>query len=285
MYGYIYMTTNNITGLIYIGQKHSDIFLGTKYLGSGKKLLLAIDKYGKEAFSTHLIEQVNSKELMDEREIYWIAKYNSTRRDIGYNLSTGGNVNRSFIGENNPYYGQHHSEESRKKMREHHAHLFGKNHPNYGNHLSDDAKHRISHANTGRIKTEEEKQKRIDTINDHGGFGWWINDAYRIKLSNALKGKNIHTKGRKHINNGIQSKMVTVDELVDYLSNGWSLGRLPVSEATRQKCSAKHKGIPITLGHIWVTDGKLSHLIKPDELSKYIDLGYHRGRTLVKAVK
>ena len=39
MYGYIYKTTNLVNGKIYIGQKKSDVFLGDKYLGSGKKLL------------------------------------------------------------------------------------------------------------------------------------------------------------------------------------------------------------------------------------------------------
>lgn len=82
------MTTNKLNGLIYIGQKHSDIFLGNKYLVSGKKLKLAIDKYGEDAFEVHLVERIDTKELMDEREIYWIAKYNTTQRDIGYNIST-----------------------------------------------------------------------------------------------------------------------------------------------------------------------------------------------------
>ena len=35
MYGYIYKTTDKINNRIYIGQKHSAIFLGYKYLGSG----------------------------------------------------------------------------------------------------------------------------------------------------------------------------------------------------------------------------------------------------------
>lgn len=185
-------------------------------------------------------------------------------------------------GEKNGFYGKKHTEATRKKMSEHHARLSGPNHPCYGKHISEEAKAKISKRNTGRIKTPEEKQRRVDTMNSHGGFGWWITDEYRAKLSMSLKGRNTHSKGRKHINNGVQSKMVTTDELENYLNQGWSLGRLPTSDATKQKLANIRKGIPFTTGYIWVTDGKTSHFIKPEELPKYMDLGYHRGRLSTK---
>ena len=53
---------------------------------------------------------------MDEREIYWISFYNSTNKEIGYNISNGGNVNRSMSGEHNPFYGKTHSKETREKI-------------------------------------------------------------------------------------------------------------------------------------------------------------------------
>ena len=49
---------------------------------------------------------------MDEREIYWISHYHATDHTIGYNISEGGNVNRTMIGENHPLYGKHHSAEA-----------------------------------------------------------------------------------------------------------------------------------------------------------------------------
>lgn len=62
MYGYIYKTTNLVNNKIYIGQKHSDKFLGNRYLGSGKRLREAVDKYGKECFTVELLEEVDSLE-------------------------------------------------------------------------------------------------------------------------------------------------------------------------------------------------------------------------------
>lgn len=52
---------------------------------------LAIKKYGKikEFEILELIEPSN-RQLMIEREKYWINYYNSTNKDIGYNISVGG---------------------------------------------------------------------------------------------------------------------------------------------------------------------------------------------------
>lgn len=90
MYGYIYKTTNLINGKIYIGQKKSNVFLGTKYLGSGKILHSAINKYGEQNFSIELIEECENKTQLDLQEIFWIEKYSSRNKDIGYNLIKGG---------------------------------------------------------------------------------------------------------------------------------------------------------------------------------------------------
>ena len=120
MYGYIYKTTNLIDGLIYIGQKKSPKFLGNSYLGSGKLLRRAVKKYGQSSFRVELLEIIDCPELMDSREIYWIKYFNSTDHSVGYNISEGGFVNRTFVGENNPFYGKHHSEESRKKNSDKH---------------------------------------------------------------------------------------------------------------------------------------------------------------------
>jgi len=89
MYGYIYKTTNLVNGKIYIGQHKSSQFT-REYLGSGDLVKRAIKKYGKENFQVELLEEVETKELMDEREIYWIKLYDAKNIDIGYNISDGG---------------------------------------------------------------------------------------------------------------------------------------------------------------------------------------------------
>lgn len=90
MYGYIYLTTNLLTGKIYIGQHHAEQF-STSYIGSGTMLRKAIKKYGKQNFTVELLCECLTQEELDEKEINYIAKYNSTDKQIGYNVSLGGN--------------------------------------------------------------------------------------------------------------------------------------------------------------------------------------------------
>lgn len=56
MYGYIYKTTNLVNGKIYVGQHKAAIFEPNNYMGSGKILHSAIQKYGIDAFRQELIE-------------------------------------------------------------------------------------------------------------------------------------------------------------------------------------------------------------------------------------
>lgn len=83
---HIYKTTNKVTGKFYIGK---EVGYKTYYLGSGKLLLQAIEKHGKENFIKETLEHCNSVEQLNEREIYWINKLNALSNQ-GYNMAAGG---------------------------------------------------------------------------------------------------------------------------------------------------------------------------------------------------
>ena len=89
MYGYIYLTTNLINNKQYIGKHKSDIFDPT-YKGSGKYLKLAFQKHGKDNFKVELLEECNDLTELNEKEIYWISKYNAVNSKQFYNVSKGG---------------------------------------------------------------------------------------------------------------------------------------------------------------------------------------------------
>lgn len=83
----IYMTTNLINGKKYIGQtKRND----DSYLGSGKKMLAAIKKYGKENFKRETLCICNSHEELNEKERYFISVYDATNSKNFYNIRPGG---------------------------------------------------------------------------------------------------------------------------------------------------------------------------------------------------
>jgi len=93
MYGFIYMTTNNINGMKYIGMcknTHSK-----KYLGSGKKLREAILEYGKENFTREILEECDSYESMIKAEKNYISLYNAADSDSFYNMISGGRGGKS----------------------------------------------------------------------------------------------------------------------------------------------------------------------------------------------
>ena len=90
-YGFVYITTNHVNGKKYIGQKRYDKNNKWKsYLGSGIHLKRAINKYGAENFSKEIIEDCETKECLDQREIYWIQYYNAVESDNFYNIASGG---------------------------------------------------------------------------------------------------------------------------------------------------------------------------------------------------
>lgn len=99
--GYIYIIKNSKNSKVYIGQTHRNIYERFKdhlacadWYNQGKlkfKSLLysAINKYGKNNFYPELLEECTLEKL-NEREIYWIKKYDSTNPKKGYNLTPGG---------------------------------------------------------------------------------------------------------------------------------------------------------------------------------------------------
>lgn len=83
----IYKTTNLINNKIYVGQDKNNCPI---YLGSGKVLKQAIKKYGIENFKKEILEFCESKEQLNEREIFWIKKLHAGKRGVGYNIAKGG---------------------------------------------------------------------------------------------------------------------------------------------------------------------------------------------------
>ena len=146
----IYRTTNTVNGKIYIGKVIND---RPAYLGSGKALKAAIEKYGKENFCKTIIDNALTHEELCEKERFWIKKSMSNKRKIGYNLTPGGvggagprslETKRKIglsskmrnSGENHPMYGKKHSEETRMKMKQSHT----------GKHISEETRLKISKA-------------------------------------------------------------------------------------------------------------------------------------------
>ena len=95
MFGYIYKTTNLVNGKIYIG-KHAASEFDTSYMGSGKTLIKAFKKYGKENFTCILLEAADTESELNSREKFWIAELKARNKNIGYNINEGGEGNPGY---------------------------------------------------------------------------------------------------------------------------------------------------------------------------------------------
>lgn len=98
--GFIYKVTNNINGKVYIGKTvetaeiRFEEHLREAYSQKqwNRPFHLALTKYGKENFSLEVLEEVPFEKL-NEKEIYYIKKYNSYihfENSNGYNATLGG---------------------------------------------------------------------------------------------------------------------------------------------------------------------------------------------------
>ena len=82
----IYLTKNNINGMMYLGRDAND---NSYYLGSGKYFKRALKKYGKHNFTKHIIQQLPERCIFDDlirAEEYWLDKLNCADDDRFYNI-------------------------------------------------------------------------------------------------------------------------------------------------------------------------------------------------------
>jgi group I intron endonuclease len=92
MTGHIYKITNIANGKYYIGKtmKSLQYRLGKHFRANDNEYLKkSIAKYGRESFKIESLGQFEENEL-NEKEIFFIALYDSTNREKGYNLTLGG---------------------------------------------------------------------------------------------------------------------------------------------------------------------------------------------------
>lgn len=139
----IYKITNEITGKFYIGsakdidwrwyEHKRDLRLKSH---CNPKLQHSWNFYGEDKFTFTILEEVvPDKQKLFEREQYYLDTFKPYMRGMGYNISPtavgGDNITyhpdkNAFIqkmssissGENNPMFGQHHSEDAIKKQKE-----------------------------------------------------------------------------------------------------------------------------------------------------------------------
>lgn len=211
--GYVYETINLKNNKIYIGQKNKDS-IDKNYFGSGKLILKAIKKYGKDNFVLEMLCWKKTAKELDEAERFFIKAYDSTNKNIGYNISLGGQT--GFM------KGCHHTQEAKERMSEgrkgmvfteEHKRKIGESgkgkHPKT---LTEEWKRRIGLAGIGNksrtgmpsptkgIPHTEEAKARMSK--SHMGQPAWnkgihLSDEHKRKLSESKKGIKLSEERKK----------------------------------------------------------------------------------------
>lgn len=147
----IYITTNLITGKIYIGKDSTN---NPSYVGSGLLLKKAIKKYGISNFKKEILECCNSHEHLCEREKYWITELKSTDRKIGYNIAEGGTGGDTF------------------------------------SHLSKAKKQNVIKKRESSMCEVRKTKEYLDKLSKRTK-DMWMDDTHREKISTMMKGRKI----------------------------------------------------------------------------------------------
>lgn len=264
MYGYIYETTCLINGKKYIGQHKAKKF-DVKYIGSGKYLWNAIRKYGIENFNCKIIEECDSREHLNEREIYWIDFYNAVKSKNYYNITKGGKYHNPYEGLNKEDY-----ERVCKKLSESSK---GKVNINNG-----EIERRINpselqeYLNNGFKLGQLDSHKLLGKRN--GMYNKTHSDEVKEKLVKCNLGKNNPSYGKHWYTNGVNELYIRDDEYELYYKNIYKRGRLKGKGFTTEGC---RKGGLKNKGTILVTNGIETKRIKQTDIEYYEKMGYIKG--------
>jgi len=183
--GYIYLITDFKHNKIYIGRKNGHPSKTKYYYGSGKIIKSIKKKYGTYFLHKRIIGIVNTSfEDLKKAEEECITFYNSCNPLIGYNL----------VKENKGTMGYHHTEDSKRKIKESNKAQIPWNKGKSGIY-SEESKKQRSESNKGKKRSSETRLKISKACK--GRIPWNKNkpmsEETKLKISKSIQKLNYAT--------------------------------------------------------------------------------------------
>ena len=222
MHYYLYKVTNLVNNRFYVGV-HKTKDMNDGYMGSGKIIQRAIEKYGIENFQKEILEVFNNSKEMYDREKEIVTE-EFLKTENAYNLKLGGNGGWDYITKN----GLDRTPETLKKRSEGIKKSYigrdcsGKNGSFFGKKHSEQTKQHISTKRKEYFENGGEpskgmlnKKHSLDTKNH-------LSEVMKIKSSLiGKKGLEHPSGGTKWYNNGIKHMRVK-----QHPGEGWVEGKI-----------------------------------------------------------
>lgn len=201
----IYKFTNVLNNKVYIGKTSTSLrkrVIG--HLTTSRKWTKArkgyfqhvLCKYGIENFSIDILDRCETKELLNEREKYWINYYKSNDKQFGYNMTPGGDGNSDleFCRKNierliKANTGSRRNEDTKKLLSNIHKELW--NNPEFRNKHIENAK-----------KLSELTSKKVLQLDCNYNIIQTYNSIKEVQI--LLYGKTHGSLARNLINNSVR---------------------------------------------------------------------------------
>jgi group I intron endonuclease len=270
----VYMHTNNINNKKYIGmtcdvssrfEKNGEGYLHKNKEGKYTQpaFAYAINKYGWDNFTHKIIKDNLLKEEADELEIKMIKEYDTQNPNKGYNIRNGGSnghlseetkkklretMTGRYDGENNPFYGKQHSQETkdilRQKGKENARDISGDKNPMYGKTLNEEERY---HRGDGRRNTHlsEETKNKISESNKeyykthiHHALGTHKTEYQKKVLRQKMLGREMDDQWKEKIGRGhAPYAYLCVETNCEYYSSGEAERQTGIDKSSIRKAA------------------------------------------------
>lgn len=236
---YIYMHTNKINNKKYIGQTKQDPERRWREGGKGyvnsPKFWNAIQKYGWDNFDHEIIEVIDgTPSEADEREIYWIAYYDTYNNDEkGYNMTPGGQNYMSELWQNAEY------RENMKKS--------------------------FSIARQKSWSDKDFAEKSLNSLLE-GLHQSWDNEEWRANRIKAMRGDN-NSNAKAVVNIETNKVFTTIKEAASWCGLN-SVSGIGQCCRGKRKTSGKHPETGVPLHWKFLSDERSDEEILKDTISK-----------------
>jgi len=235
----VYQITNLANGNYYIGA-HQTTDINDNYMSSSKIVKAAIKKYGRDSFKKEVLYVFATSEEMFAKEAELVNEEFVKQKNT-YNLKTGGTGSTSHLNTGDAAHRKR-SKIASSKVRNRYSLV------EEGKPYRFDTNEAARQSALAKANSEEAIAKKKETFKKikHGQgennsqFGRiWISNPLtkeirRIKITDTIpedwvRGKKGHLPKKLWVNNGIKEHYILTEKEQEYISKGFSKGRLKSS--------------------------------------------------------